>query len=59
MDLVKLIKKCNAFYFGQSLGIISMIRLDAIGSTVYCIVENIGDGKHWQIWQIEQQFAKV
>ena len=35
MDLVKLIKKCNAFYFGQLLDIISMIRLDTIGSTMY------------------------
>jgi len=35
MDLVKLINKCNAFYFGQLLDIVSMIRLYAIGSIMY------------------------
>ena len=41
MDLVKLIKKCNAFYFGQLLDIISMIRLDAIGSTMYIATQKL------------------
>ena len=41
MDLVKLRKKCNAFYFGQSLDIISMMRLAGIGSTVYITTQKL------------------